>query len=118
MGYASYGDYQTVYGGTKLTEEQFGRWEPQAGEYLELLTYGRCGEENPPKTGVAVKKACCAMAEELFRQDGEPAVVSHRVGEWSRTYAPEKSRERTLADKARLYLTGTGLLWRGWKRGV
>ena len=117
MAYASYSDYQVLYGGSLLTQEQFERYAGQAGDYLELLTYGRCAAPLEAVVEQAVHKACCAVTEELYRQEQQPAQLrSHRVGQWSRSYAPGKSREQAIADAARVYLAGTGLLWRGWKR--
>lgn len=116
MTYASYEQYRTLYQGESLTEEQFGLYAQRAGEYLELLTYGRCGDVLGEQEALLVAKACCALAEELCRQASGPQVTGHTVGQWSRSYAPEPSRERRLADAARTHLRGTGLLWRGFVR--
>lgn len=115
MAYASYADYRDLYHGSRLTEAEFEEYAARAGDYLELLTFARCAGELPEKTRQAVRMACCALAEELGRQQSEPELRSSRVGQWSCTYAPEPSRERCLADAARLHLRGTGLLWRGWR---
>lgn len=112
MPYASYEDYKELYKGERLDEAQFILYGAKAGEYLELLTYGRCAATDENE---AVKKACCAVAEELYSQQNQPELVSHSIGQWSRTYAPQKQREQRIADSARLYLHGTGLLWRGWR---
>ncbi|MEG1875358.1 MAG: hypothetical protein RR185_07280 [Angelakisella sp.] len=117
MAYATYLDYTTRYGGFRLDQAQFERYAPRAGDCLELLTYGRCADDKLPSWIVlAVTKACCAVAEELCAQDSQPDLLGHTVGDWSRTYAPQKSREKRLADAARVYLRKTGLLWRGWSR--
>lgn len=116
MAYASYSDYQGLYGGRLLDEEGFVQYASRADEYLELLTYGRCATPSGEAVAQAVRKACCAVAEQLYRQEQQPALRSHRVGQWSRTYQPGRSPEQAIADAARVHLTGTGLLWRGWKR--
>lgn len=115
MAYAEYADYCGLYRGELLGELQFGVYAERAGEYLELLTYGRCADVAGERETRAVKLACCAVADELYRQQTEPELTSHSVGQWSRSYAPQKSRDRRIADAARLYLRGTGLLWRGWR---
>lgn len=115
MAYASYADYCDLYRGSRLTEVEFDDYAARAGDYLELLTFARCAGELPEKTRHAVRMACCALADELQRQQTEPELRSSRVGQWSHTYAPQPSRESCLADTARLHLRGTGLLWRGWR---
>lgn len=115
MAYASYSDYLNTYRGSRLTQEQFDCYVEEAGAYLELLTYGRCSEVTGGSNLLAVTNACCAVTEELERQQSQPEVVKHSLGQWSRSYAKEQNRERKVADKARLYLRGTGLLWRGWR---
>lgn len=115
MTYASYEDYSGSYHGTTLTAEQFDRYAARAGEYLELLSYGRCDGVSDKKTCEKLMLACCELAEELHRQQNEPEVLSQSVGKWSSSFAREQDRERRLADIVRLRLRGTGLLWRGWR---
>lgn len=118
MAYASYRDYLDGYGGNRLGEQEFESYARQAGGYLEVLTYGRCAHAADEQTVQAVAMACCAVAEELYRQEREPPLTAQTVGQWSRSYAAPRCSERCIADAARIYLRGTGLLWRGWKRGV
>lgn len=118
MAYASYSDYTGDYGGSRLGEEEFDRYALRAEGYLEVLTYGRCADQATPEVTRAVTLACCAVADELCRQEREPPLTAQSVGQWSRSYAQPRSSERCIADAARLYLRGTGLLWRGWKRAV
>lgn len=118
MAYASYSDYIGGYGGSRLGEEEFDGYARRAGGYLEVLTYGRCADAADQPTVQAVTMACCAVAEELYRQEREPPLTAQTVGQWSRSYAAPRSSERCIADAARIYLRGTGLLWRGWKRTV
>ncbi|MEG0852997.1 MAG: hypothetical protein RSF82_03930 [Angelakisella sp.] len=118
MAYASYSDYLGDYGGSRLTEAEFAHYAAAAESYLEVLTFGRCVGVFTPKLVRAVKLSCCAVADELCRQEREPPLRSQSVGQWSRTYADQRSSERCIADVARIYLRGTGLLWRGWKKAV
>lgn len=118
MAYAIYSDYTGSYGRSRLTEKEFAGYAQRAGVYLEVLTFGRCADVTEPAVLQAIALACCAVADELCRQEREPTLQSQSVGQWSRTYAPRKSGEKSISDAAKMYLRGTGLLWRGWKRTV
>lgn len=118
MAYAVYKDYTGDYGGSRLTEGEFGGYAAGASAYLELLTFGRCGQVTDTATVRAVTLACCAVADELMKQEREPPLTSQSVGQWSKSYSPQKSPQRSIADAARLYLRGTGLLWRGAEKAV
>lgn len=118
MAYATYSDYMGDYGGSRLTQQEFDSYAARAGGYLEVLTFGRCADAGDEQVLMAVAMACCAVAEELYRQEREPPLTAQSVGQWSRSYAAPRCSERCIADAARIYLRGTGLLWRGWKRTV
>lgn len=133
--YADYKYYTEVYGGD-ASEDEFRRYAARASAYIDYYTFGRA-QACPQLDGV--KMACCALAE-LYCQietakktaaagiarslssDGE--IKSETVGSYSVTYeggAESASKaaklaaesEQMLADTARRYLAGTGLLYRG-----
>ena len=68
---------------------------------------------------IEVKKATCAVAEVIYNQanDDTPVVTSESVGNHSKSYTKKMvstaDREAEKAKKARLYLSRTGLLYRG-----
>ncbi len=132
MVYADYNFYKTEYLGNSIKEEDFDRLALRASQFLDYYTMGKAknavGLEN-------LKMACCAIAdkyqvienaqkaaEENFADGG--SLKSESVGSYSVSYqtASEKataaatsaeSAEKSLAATARLYLVGTGLLYRG-----
>ena len=112
MAYADYAFYESVYGGTLLDSAEFQRLSARGEEYLEALTFGRCGDDLPEPHQRAAAMAFCAILEEIRRTEGTGGLKEEQVGEWSRTY--RESPEKRIAEAARVYLHGTGLLWRGW----
>ena len=86
----------------------------EAEAYVDHITGGRTAEAND-----AVKNAICAVAEVIYKQakDDAPTVSSESVGNHSKSYTQKTvstaEREAEKARKAKLYLSGTGLLYRG-----
>lgn len=111
MPYADYSYYLTTYKGGSLPEGEFNCLSRQASAYLDRITFGRINNEWAEKE--SIKDACCAVSEELHR-DEHPALTSQTVGSWSQTYAADNiARETRLYRAAELYLGNTGLLYRG-----
>lgn len=120
--YADYEYYTGTYGGTALTEEDFQPCAVRASLLLDEMTLGRVA-------GAAdldeVKQACCAIAEqvpglkqaEAAAASSGGAIASQKVGNFSVTYRSGASAlsviRASMEDLARLYLGGTGLLYRG-----
>lgn len=110
MPYADYEYYKVTYHGS-LPEEDFDRLSRQASAYLNRVTFGRITGEWTANE--AVKDACCAVAEELYRDD-HPVLASQTVGSWSQTYAVGQSSAKVrLYEAVGLYLGHTGLMYRG-----
>lgn len=86
----------------------------EAEAFVNRITSGRINEGTD-----AVKNAICAVAEVIYKQaqDDAPTVSSESVGNHSKSYTRKTvstaEREAEKARKARLYLFGTGLLYRG-----
>lgn len=121
MSYADFGYYTDTYKGTSVLERDFPRLALRASSFLDYYTQGRA-KLNPDLD--AIKMACCAIAEQvaLFdsSQSGSAGVKSESVGSYSVTYqtAEEKVSGVSAANKmyasiARMYLSGTNLLYRG-----
>lgn len=111
MVYADYVYYRGVYGGT-MPETDFRRQARRASAYLDQITMGRvsalAGDDR-------VLGACCAVAEE-YRSQEQGTVASETNGDHSVTFSrggSEKSGGARLYEAAALYLTTTGLLYRG-----
>ena len=101
-------------GGAIPDADNFSSVLPEAEAYILDITRGRATEATDE-----VKKATCAVAEVIYKQahDDAPAVSSESVGNHSKSYTTKTvstaEREAEKARKARLYLSRTGLLYRG-----
>lgn len=137
MVYADFEFYTTEYMGAAINDTDFPRFALRASTYLDYYTQGRA-EKNADLD--AVKMACCALAEQYqiidqaqalanknlasgLKTDGGE-VQSETVGGWSKSYrsggesagaaaSVVANAQASLASVARLYLAGTGLLYRG-----
>lgn len=118
MAYVTYEWYADTFpGGTIPNYEGFQSVITEAEAYIDDITLGRITEATD-----AVKKATCAVAEVIYKQayqDDAQTVSSESVGNHSKTYTKQSKsatdREVEKARKARLYLSRTGLLYRGLK---
>lgn len=137
MAYADYEYYKNTYLGTAISEQDFPRMALRASTYLDYYTAGKAAQNDSMD---AVKMACCAVAEQyqaidtaqalaqkslsaaLSKEGGE--LKSQTVGSWTKTYqsggesaaqaaASANSAKAGLASAASMYLSGTGLLYRG-----
>lgn len=113
MAYADFCFYQQGYKGSAMPASVFERLSERASEYLDSITFGRITEDPT----MEVRLACCAVAEELLRQEDGGMVSSESVGSWHRTYSTgDSDPDRRLYTTASQYLGRTGLLYRGWDR--
>lgn len=114
--YADYEFYEEKFCGNVIKEETlFQKLSIEASYFLDELTLGRITEEDE-----AIKLAVCAIAEIGFYEHKENSgdqIASETVGPHSVSYV---KKSRTSEDyrkdkirKARMYLSGTGLLYRG-----
>lgn len=115
MAYATFEYYESDYRGTAIKDqEEFDNAMVEAEAYINHITMGRITE-----VSTAVKNACCAVAEVIYKQDRdeEATISSESVGNHSRSYTTskktEEQREAEKRRKAALYLSRTGLLYRG-----
>lgn len=77
--YATYEDYTGTYYGTLIAEAEWNRYEQEAAAYVDRLTYDRL-ISYPEKVTDSVKKAVCAVADVLKRQDDAEAEVNKHLG--------------------------------------
>lgn len=120
--YADYYFYSTEYKGSLIPETAYAEQEREATAYIDYLTHNRIVMADLPETVQhKVKMAACAVAEVCYKQvtDETPAVSSESVGNHSKTYAVVNrsfaERQHEKLAKAKLYLHGTGLMYRGLK---
>jgi len=119
--YADYTFYSDEYRGYKLDGDSFPRLAQRASDYLDYITLGKA---QGAADDTRLKKACCAIAEafdeiekaESSSKDGGE-IASEHVGGHSVTYRSSAEYivgvQKRLKEAARMYLGGTGLLYRG-----
>lgn len=114
MIHTDYNFYKEIFkGGVIPDESAFNSTVIEATAYIDRLTRGKAN--NMASVPVGVDFAVCAVAEIIYQEKTESNVTSESVGNHSRSYAI-KSREERESDKmrkAKLYLSGTGLLYGG-----
>ncbi len=118
MGYATFDYYRTVFMGTTINDDtEFYRVELEASAYIDQITRGQAKDN----VSDAVRNATCAVAEIIVKQarDEDATISTESVGNHSRSYSkPVKTaedRETEKYRKAALFLSLTGLLYRGLK---
>lgn len=126
--YADFTYYSATYLGTAIASADFARLALRASATIDNLTFDRAA---PIVTAAAetatidkIKMATCAVAEELQKQDqadGADGIQSESVGSYSVSYAENSGKRLTNETKqskaAKLYLSSTGLMFRGFANG-
>jgi len=121
MIYADYSYYVGEFMGNVIPNESFNSAARDASAFIDNVTMGRINFDTlSDDIKAKVKNACCAVAELTYKHENDsPAVSSESVGNHSVSYAVtaksgvEKEREKMR--KVNLYLSHTGLLYRGLK---
>ena len=120
--YAGYDFYLNDYKGSVIPDApNYDRAAVEASAYIDYITHnGTMDDVLPDSVMEKVKLAQCAVADVCYKQaqdDVANVVSSESVGNHSVTYsvakASYKQREIEKYSKARVYLRGTGLLYRG-----
>lgn len=111
--------YKTQYFGNLVDETAFNRNIIWATALLDQITFWRLKQiENVPD---CVKDALCSAVEKmvLFRKRKEQDLASESNDGYSVSYASagrlDELKSEVVSDM-RTYLSGTGLLYRGWSR--
>lgn len=126
--YADYLYYAGTFYGDAIEEESWPKYATRASDFIDYLTWNKA-EDNA--TLEAVKKCCCALAEQYLLIDSTRAaatakvtadgiIASESVGAHSRSFRSGTEgtqavaeAEKELGNIARRYLLPTGLLYRG-----
>lgn len=115
MAYATYEFYQDSYGGNAIPPADFERFSRRASEYIDMVTLGRSNSYDDKEN--LLKKACCAVAEAIKKNEEGGGVVAESVGKISRNYAASvtntPTEEERLSAAICRYLIHTGLLYLG-----
>ena len=111
--------YVENFQGRLLPDEEFYRIAIEARAFVDSIVSNR---ENLEIKSIADKygNAICAVAEEIYKQETDESgerKQSESVGDHSVSFAKVSisaaEREQIKHQKARMYLVGTGLLYRG-----
>ena len=106
--------YQETYQGDIVRPEAWPALSRDAAAWLDAVTFSRADDSLPAEALDACKMAVCAAAEVLCGEREGGVLTGETVGKWSRSYAADtRPCARRLRDTAALYLSGTGLLYRG-----
>lgn len=120
--------YSNEYQGTDIAEANFTRLSTRASAVVDLITFNRVAaiieedSEDDADDIEKIKLAVCAVADEMQKQsETGPVVSSERVGNLSRTYVVDRTMKKTererLSDEASIYLSSTGLMFKGFADG-
>lgn len=121
--YATYAYYTGAWYGSTISSDDWEKYATRASDYIDYLTGGRA--KTYDDTTDALKKACCAVAEQMALSDsiienvsaagGE--VASESVGSHSVSYRSSAEMQmgykQAMLSAAHMYLFPTGLLYRG-----
>lgn len=109
--YADFEYYRVVYGGTDMSDTDYFRIARKADGFINRITFGRL--QHGWTVTDAVKMAACAVADEIFTQQGQAAALiqgikSENNDGYSTTYEDAAQQQQTLQRKqleaAELYL--------------
>lgn len=131
--YADYTFYRLKFYGDAIPVDLWAKYATAASDFIDYFTMKKAAEN---KDLDAVKKACCALAEQYMTVDAvkkavaakvttDGIIASESVGSHSRSFRNGAEGEQAvtaataeLANIARRYLLPTGLLYRGGVTGV
>ena len=120
--YADYDFYVNNYKGSVIPDApSYDRVAVDASAFLDYVTHNHI-KDLTDEIMVKVKLVQCAIADVCYKQEKDDVanvVSSESVGNHSVSYAVSKvsfrQRELEKYTKAKVYLRGTGLLYRGLK---
>ncbi|MBV5322614.1 MAG: hypothetical protein JZU60_02115 [Ilumatobacteraceae bacterium] len=126
--YADFTYYTATYLGTAIVSADFARLALRASATIDNLTFDRAAPIVTAATDTAtinkIKMATCALAEESQKEDlvdGVDGIQSESIGSNSVSYAENSGKRLTNEMKqskaAKLYLSSTGLMFRGFASG-
>lgn len=117
--YVAYEYYAESYKGEKLTEDIFPRYAKWASALVDQMTFGRL--KDLPEIPDCVRDAICCAAEKRFSfvAKADRDLKSESNDGYSVSYADageEGSLVESIKEDIRIYLSGTGLLFRGTRK--
>ena len=125
--YADYSYYTDSFYGSLIPMQDFPKYATEASDFIDYLTWGKAASYTATD---AVKKCCCALAEQYVTiqnardraASASGEIQSESVGSHSRSFRSGaeviQAANAELGNIARRYLLPTGLLYRGGVSGV
>lgn len=113
MAYVDYTYYKDTFKGSSIPEAAFDSLEVKSEAFVSMITFGRIDEESVPDEA---KEAICAVAEKMKQLESAGGIkTSESVGNYSVSWkhSDDETETKLLRSVARLYLSNTGLLYRG-----
>jgi hypothetical protein len=124
--YVDFTFYSDEYLGSKISIDEFDSYALQASARIDQLTFDRTAaiieDGTDTDTVNKIQLATCAVADELLTQSKNGSngqIQSESVGQHSVTYALDSTRSNAhqLRNAAKLFLSGTGLMFPGFNTG-
>lgn len=130
--YIDYDFYTKSYGGTSVPQNSFLRYSIKASAYIDKITFGRISKmyitdstDEGYNVPDEVKFAVCAVIDVDKKIEDDGGIISSESnGNYSVTYTDGNAgvNTQTISQKeyeaATLFLNGTGLLYKGFIKGV
>ncbi|NFR85807.1 MULTISPECIES: hypothetical protein [unclassified Clostridium] len=118
--YIDYNFYKESYGGASVPQGSFLRFSIKASTYIDKITFGRVKKLEDIPT--EVKFAVCSTMEVMKKIEDDGGVISSESeGKHSVSYVDgisTMSEEKKINETATLFLANTGLLYKGFIKGV
>ena len=80
MAYANYNDYHSLYFGTDIPQPEALGWLTRASDMLDAFTFNRLHTAYPTEYDCKIRKAVCAMADELYKVEQQRKAVAPQIG--------------------------------------
>lgn len=113
MNYADYVYYRskTDFGGNVIpSESDFDSVIGKASAYIDRITFGRSKENSDSEE---VKKAACAVAEVMYRNESRYGISSENNDGYSVTYLNNSTKELRDQKRAAYLFLSDDLIYRG-----
>ena len=111
MNYADFVYYRSDFGGKTISSEtDFDSVIGKASAYIDRITFGRAKEKSDSED---VKKAACAVAEVMYRNESRYGISSENNDGYSVTYLNNSTKELRDQKRAAYLFLSDDLIYRG-----